>query len=339
MPRSALITGITGQDGAYLAKLLLEKNYKVYGGIRRTSTASDWRLKYFNIQNEIELVDLDLIEYSNIQEVIKKIKPDELYNLAAQSFVAASFTQPIYTSEIDALGPLRILEALRQYSSHTKFYQASTSEMFGSVAEIPQTEMTRFHPRSPYGVAKQFGHWMTINYREAHNIHASAGILFNHESPLRGEEFVTRKITKAIAEIKIGKRTELQLGSLDAKRDWGYAGDFVEAMWLMLQQHTADDYVVATGKTTTVRSFIEFSCASLDLKIEWSGDGLDEIGEIIGLEQRAKVVINRKFYRPAEVDILLGSAAKAENILGWKYKTDVEELAKIMTLADLKFAT
>lgn len=333
--KRALITGIRGQDGAYLAKLLLEKGYKVYGADRRSGDFSNWRLKELGIEKDIEYVYMDLLEFSNIFRVIEKISPDEVYNLAAQSFVGVSFEQPILTSEVDAIGVLRILEALRTVKPDTRFYQASTSEMYGKVQEIPQTEKTPFYPRSPYGVAKVFGHWITVNYREAYNMYACSGILFNHESPLRGIEFVTRKITYTLAEIKYGLADKLILGNLDAKRDWGYAPEYVEGMWLMLQQDKPDDFVLATGETHTVREFVEKAAEVAGFDIQWEGEGINtkaidrKTGKII-------VEVSPEFYRPAEVDILIGNPQKAKEKLGWEPKTKFEELVRIMMEADLK---
>ena len=299
MSKSAIITGIYGQDGAYLAKLLLEKNYKVYGFIARRSTPVDWRLKELEINDKIEFIEGDLTDLSSLIRAVEIAKPDEFYNLGAQSFVGTSWKQPILTAQSTGLGVLNCLEAIRIVKPDTKFYQASTSEMFGLIQEPIQSEKTPFHPRSPYGVSKLFGHWMTINYRESFNIFGCCGILFNHESPLRGIEFVTRKVTDAVARIKIGCQKDLHLGNIDAKRDWGFAGDYVEAMWRMLQQDKADDYVVATGKTTTVRDMCKIAF------------------DYVGLNYEDYVVIDPKFYRPAEVDILLGNPEKAKNILGW----------------------
>lgn len=315
--KKALITGITGQDGAYLAQLLLEKGYKVYGGVRRLSTPNFWRTDELGITNDIEIVDFDLLDSTNIIRVIQTIQPDEVYNLAAQSFVGVSFEQPLVTGDITGLGATRILEAIRIVNPKIRYYQASTSEMFGLVQEIPQKETTPFYPRSPYGVAKLYAHWMTINYRESYDIFACTGILFNHESPLRGEEFVTRKITKAVAEIKVGRRSELRLGNLDAKRDWGFAKDYVKAMWLMLQQDVPGDYVVATNETHTVREFVDIAFSA------------------VGLDYKDYVVIDPKFYRPAEVDILIGDASKAEKELGWKPKMKFAELVKFMVESDV----
>lgn len=318
MSKSAIITGIYGQDGAYLAKLLLEKNYKVYGFIARRSTPVDWRLKELEINDKIEFIEGDLTDLSSLIRAVEIAKPDEFYNLGAQSFVGTSWKQPILTAQSTGLGVLNCLEAIRIVKPDTKFYQASTSEMFGLIQEPIQSEKTPFHPRSPYGVSKLFGHWMTINYRESFNIFGCCGILFNHESPLRGIEFVTRKVTDAVARIKLGCQKDLHLGNIDAKRDWGFAGDYVEAMWMMLQQDKADDYVVATGRTTTVRDMCKIAF------------------DYVGLNYEDYVVIDPKFYRPAEVDILLGNPEKAKNILGWEAKTSLEDLIKMMVDADLR---
>lgn len=318
MSKVAIITGIYGQDGAYLSKLLLEKNYKVYGFIARRSTPVDWRLKELGINNKIEFIEGDLTDLSSLIRAVEIAKPDEFYNLGAQSFVATSWKQPILTAQTTGIGVLNCLEAIRIVKPDTKFYQASTSEMFGLIQEPIQSEKTLFHPRSPYGVSKLFGHWMTINYRESFNIFACCGILFNHESPLRGIEFVTRKVTDAVARIKLGCQKDLHLGNIDAKRDWGFAGDYVEAMWRMLQQNKADDYVVATGRTTTVRDMCKIAF------------------DYVGLNYEDYVIIDPRFYRPAEVDILLGNPEKAENILGWKAKTSLEDLIKMMVDADLR---
>ncbi len=318
MSKNALITGVTGQDGAYLAKFLLDKGYKVYGLARRTSTVTTERLQYFAIDQKIELIDGDLTDLSSIVRAIQIAKPCEFYNLGAQSFVHTSFNQPILTAHVSGIGVLHCLEAIRMTDIKVRFYQASTSEMFGKIKQSMQGEETPFHPRSPYGVAKLYGYWITVNYRESYNMFTCNGILFNHESPLRGLEFVTRKVTDAAARIKQGKQKELRLGNIDAKRDWGYAGDYVEAMWLMLQQDEPDDYVVATGKTTTVRDMC---------KIAFSH---------IGLNYEDYVVIDPKFYRPAEVDVLLGNPSKANDKLGWKPKTTLEELITMMVDADMK---
>ena len=332
----ALITGITGQDGAYLAKLLLKKNYKVYGTCRRSTSEKFTSLKHLNIDNKISYCDFDLLEFSNILETIAKINPTEIYNLAAQSFVPTSFNVPIVTTDINSLGALRILEAIRISKKNIKFYQASTSEMFGKVTQIPQTEKTPFYPRSPYGVAKLYSHWITINYRESYGIHASSGILFNHESPLRGKEFVTKKVTSALARIKKGSKEVLEVGNVLAKRDWGFAGDYVDAMHRMLQQKNPDDYVIATGKTHSVREFIDLSLKYLNFKYKWEGKGLNT--KVIDLDSKKTIVkINKSFFRPAEVDLLIGSPIKAKKNLKWKPKTELKELVKIMLDHDLKY--
>ena len=332
---TALITGIRGQDGAYLAKFLLEKGYKVYGADRRSGDSSNWRLKELGIEKDVEILYMDLLELTNIMRVIEKVEPDEVYNLAAQSFVGVSFEQPILTSEVDAIGVLRILEAIRTLKPDTKFYQASTSEMFGKVQEVPQTERTPFYPRSPYGVAKLFGHWITVNYRESFNIFACSGILFNHESPLRGLEFVTRKITYSLARIKYGLQDKLILGNLDAKRDWGYAPEYVEGMWLMLQQDEPDDYVLATGETHSVREFVEKAAELADFNISWKGEGVNTKG-IDRKSGRVIVEVSPEFYRPAEVDLLVGNPEKAKKKLGWIPKTKFGDLVAIMMEADLR---
>jgi GDPmannose 4,6-dehydratase len=329
----ALITGITGQDGSYLAKLLLDKGYEVHGGIRRIGVHSTGRLDEIGVTNDITLHDFDLLEFSNIQRVLEKVAPDEVYNLAAQSFVAVSFEQPIYTADVDALGTARLLEAIRVAGAGTRFYQASTSEMFGKVRAIPQNEETPFHPRSPYGVAKLYSHWATINYRESFDMFACSGILFNHESPLRGSEFVTRKVTRAFAEIAAGRQDHVELGNLDAKRDWGFAGDYVEGMWRMLQAGEVDDYVLATGQTWSIRDFLERAARYFGWNIVWSGNGVDEVGTDQGTG-KVLVRINPKFYRPAEVELLIGDASKAERALGWKPKVSFDDLVVMMAEAD-----
>jgi len=315
--KNALITGITGQDGAYLAQLLLSKGYKVYGTMARRSTPTTWRLDYLGITNEVEIIEADMVDSTSLLRAVKESKPCEIYNLAAQSFVGTSWNQPIATAEITGLGVLNLLEAVRLTDPSIKMYQASTSEMFGLIQEDKQSESTPFYPRSPYGVSKLFGHWMTVNYRESFNMYACSGILFNHESPLRGIEFVTRKVTDAVARIKLGKQNKLLLGNIDAKRDWGFAGDYVEAMWLMLQQDYADDYVVATGETTTVRDMCKIAF------------------EYVGLDYNNYVEIDPRFYRPAEVDVLLGNPEKANEKLGWKANTSLESLIHMMVDADL----
>ena len=318
MSKSALITGITGQDGAYLAKFLLEKGYEVHGLLARRATPTTWRLDYLGIREKVELVDGDLTDIASIVRALLACKPDEVYNLGAQSFVATSWAQPILTANATGLGALNILEAIRQVRPEAKFYQASTSEMFGKIQEPVQSEKTPFYPRSPYGVSKLFAHWMTINYRESFGIFGCSGILFNHESPLRGIEFVTRKVSDAVARIKLGVQKELRLGNIDAKRDWGFAGDYVKAMWAMLQQDEPDTYVVATGRTTTVRDMCRIAF------------------EHVGLDYEKFVVVDPKFYRPAEVDLLLGNPAKAKEKLGWEAKTSLEQLIHMMVDADLK---
>jgi GDPmannose 4,6-dehydratase len=337
MTRTALVTGVSGQDGAYLAQFLLTKGYRVVGALRRSSRNAIPRLIELKIANDVEFVDFDLAEITNIIRTLEKVQPDEIYNLAAQSFVALSFEQPLYTSDTDGLGPLRILESLRQAVPAARFYQASTSEMFGKAQTFPQDETTPFYPRSPYGFAKLFAHWATVNYRESCGIHASSGILFNHESPLRGREFVTRKITWSLARIRHGKLDMLELGNLDAQRDWGFAGDYVEGMWLMLQQDKAQDYVLATSETHTVRAFVEAAASRLQFDIEWSGSGLDERGT----DRRSGktiVGVNPAFYRPAEVDQLVGNPKKAQEVLGWRRKIGFEELVTLMVEAEDKRA-
>ena len=317
--KSARRTGITGQDGAYLAELLLKKGYAVYGLLARRSTPTVWRLAYLNILDKVNLIEGDLTDMSAIVRALKESHADEVYNLGAQSFVATSWQQPVLTANATGLGALNILEAIRLFSPETKYYQASTSEMFGGMKEHPiQSEETPFHPRSPYGVAKLFAHWSTINYRESYNLFGCCGILFNHESPLRGIEFVTRKVTDAVARIKLGKQKDLHLGNIDAKRDWGFAGDYVKAMWLMLQQDEPDTYVVATGRTTTVRDMCRLAF------------------ENVGLNYEDYVVIDPKFYRPAEVDLLLGDPSKAKRKLKWEPETTLEQLMAMMVEADLK---
>lgn len=316
-----MITGITGQDGAYLAKFLLNKGYKVYGVHARRSTDTLWRLRYLGIENSVNLISSDMTDSSSLIRCMNISEADEIYNLAAQSFVGSSWEQPILTANVTAIGVLNLLEAVRTTNSKARFYQASTSEMFGLIQEEKQSEKTPFYPRSPYGVAKLYGHWITVNYRESFGMHASSGILFNHESPLRGIEFVTRKVTDAVARIKTGKQEKLSLGNIDAKRDWGFAGDYVKAMWLMLQQDQADDYVIATGVTTTVREMCRIAF------------------DYVGLSYEDYVVIDPKFYRPAEVDILLGDPTKAKNKMGWEPETSLEELIHMMVDADLQRVT
>ena len=315
--RSALVTGITGQDGAYLAQLLLGKGYRVVGLHRRSSTTNTWRLQELGVLDKIELAEGDLGDSSSLEAAIENSEPDEVYNLAAQSFVVSSWGQPLYTADVTAMGVLRLLEAVRRVDKKIRFYQASSSEMFGQVAETPQRETTPFHPRSPYGVSKVFGYWITRNYRESYAMFACNGILFNHESPLRGIEFVTRKITDGVARIKLGLATELRLGNLSAKRDWGFAGDYVKAMWLMMQQDEPGDYVIATGESHEVGEFVQLAF------------------EAVGLDWRQYVVQDPKYMRPAEVDALLGDATLARNVLGWTPSTTFAGLIEMMVRADL----
>lgn len=329
--KKALITGVTGQDGSYLAEFLLEKGYKVYGMYRRSSVETFERISH--IKDKITLVEGDLTDMSSIMRIIEQTAPDEIYNLAAQSFVPGSWTQPEATANITGVGVLRILEAIRLINPKIKFYQASSSEMFGKVQETPQKETTPFYPRSPYGVSKVFGYWITRNYRESYNIFACNGILFNHESERRPTQFVTRKISNSIAKIKLGKQGCLELGNLDAKRDWGYAGDYIEAMWLMLQQDKPDDYVIASGETHSVREFVELAFERVGMKIRWEGKGVDEVGIC---NDEVVVKINPNFYRPAEVELLLGDSTKARTVLGWNPKVSFKELVNIMVDCDLK---
>ena len=315
MPKRALITGITGQDGSYLAEHLLGEGYEVIGMVRRSSTVTFERIAH--IQDRISTVQGDLLDQASMIDLLRTWKPQEVYNLAAQSFVQTSFGQPVLTGDVTGLGVTRLLDAVRIADPGIRFYQASSSEMFGKVVEVPQSETTPFYPRSPYGVAKLYGHWITVNYRESYDLHASSGILFNHESPRRGLEFVTRKITNTVAKIKLGKANELRLGNLEAERDWGFAGDYVKAMWLMLQQDTPDDYVVATGETHSVRKFCQIAFGH------------------VGLNYEDYVVIDEAFYRPAEVDLLIGTPAKAEAKLGWKPEVGFEDLVTMMVDADL----
>ena len=318
--KTAFVTGLTGQDGAYLAQLLLEKGYRVAGLVRRSSTAeiNDIRLKWLGIEKDVEFIDGDLTDLSGIMRAMKELKPDEIYNLGAQSFVKSSWQQPLLTGEVTGLGVTNILEAMRIEAPDARFYQASSSEMYGLIQEDMQSESTPFYPRSPYAVAKLYGHWITVNYRESFNLHASSGILFNHESPLRGIEFVTRKVTDGVARIKLGIEKELRLGNIDAKRDWGHSKDYVRAMWLMLQQDVADDYVVATGVTTTVRDMCRIAFKHVGLKMD------------------DHVVIDPDLFRPAEVDVLLGNPAKAKEKLGWEPTISLEEMITEMVDADLK---
>lgn len=335
--KKAIITGITGQDAAYLAELLLEKGYEVYGTYRRTSSVNFWRIEELGIEKHenLHLVEYDLTDQANSVHMVMKIMPDEIYNLAAQSFVGVSFEQPLATAHITGLGCVHLLEAIRIVNSKIRFYQASTSEMFGDVQEIPQTEKTPFWPRSPYGAAKMYAHWMVVNYRESYDMFASSGILFNHESPLRGLEFVTRKITDGVAKIKLGKLECIELGNIDAKRDWGFAKDYIEGMYLMLQADKPDTYVLATNRTETVRDFVTMAFKAIDVKLEWSGTAENEIATD---KATGKVVVkvNPKFYRPAEVDLLIGNPEKAKKELGWEPKCTLEELCDMMVKADLR---
>ncbi|MFI3300888.1 MAG: GDP-mannose 4,6-dehydratase [Candidatus Gastranaerophilales bacterium] len=338
MKKIAMISGITGQDGGYLAKFLLDKGYRVIGLYRRGATDTFSKLKEHGILEQVELKDFDLLEFSNICRLLKNYQPDEFYNLAAQSFVAASWEEPIYTAQADGMGVLYILEAIREFSPKTRFYQASTSEMFGKVQEIPQKETTPFYPRSPYGVAKLMAHWMCVNYRESFDVFATSGILFNHESPMRGKEFVTRKITAHFAELATGLTTNaLELGNLDAKRDWGFAGDYVEMMWLMLQQEKPDTYVIATGETHPIRDFVQEAGKIAGFDIKWEGKDENEVG-IDKNTGKIVVKVNPKFYRPAEVELLIGSPEKAESVLGWERKVDYKGLCKMMMEKDLERA-
>ncbi len=327
--KSAIITGITGQDGAYLAQHLIDQGIKVYGAIRRGGERTFWRLKYLGIENQIEIVELELSEFSQVFRLINAVKPDYFYNLGAMSFVGTSFDEPIYTQDVNFIGPLRILESIRLSNQNIRYYQASTSEMFGKVAEVPQTENTPFHPRSPYGISKLAAHWSVVNYREAYNIFASSGILFNHESPLRGNEFVTKKIVKSLHSIKKNKLKFFELGNLDAKRDWGYARDYVEGMKNILDLEAADDYVLATNETHTIREFCELAAQEFGYLIEWSGTGLDEIGRD-SKSKKIIIKINPKFYRPAEVDLLIGDYSKVHKATNWKPKTSFHDLIKLM---------
>jgi GDPmannose 4,6-dehydratase len=339
LPRKkALITGITGQDGSYLAELLLEKGYEVWGIIRRSSSFNTGRIDHLYKDPHEEDVRLklhygDLGDASSINQVLKKIRPDEIYNLGAQSHVKVSFDIPEYTGDVTGLGAVRLLEAMRELGLDAKFYQASSSELYGKVVETPQSETTPFHPRSPYAAAKAYAFYITKNYRESYGMFAVNGILFNHESPRRGETFVTRKITRAAARIKLGLQNRLYLGNLDAKRDWGYAGDYVEAMWLMLQAEVPDDYVIATGETHSVREFCDITFSHIGMPIRWQGRGIDEKG--VGPDGRVLIEVDPNYFRPAEVDLLLGDASKAKRDLGWQRRVGFEELAKMMVEADL----
>lgn len=333
--KKALITGVTGQDGTYLAKLLLDQGYHVVGAIRRNSHHELARHEAMGIAGDVELVDFDLSEINNITRTIREVAADEVYNLAAQSFVGSSWDQPIYVGDVNGIGVARILDSMRTYTPEARFYQASTSEMFGRVREVPQSEETPFHPRSPYGVAKVYGHFITVNYRESFGMHASSGILFNHESPLRGIEFVTRKITRGLAALKLNQGAPLELGNMDASRDWGFAGDYVRGMWLMLQQDEADDYVLSTGKTITIREFVNHACDAVGFTPEWSGAGVDEVCIDTNSGQTI-VTINPAFFRPAEVELLMGDPTKAREQLGWEPEVTIAELATMMVESDLR---
>jgi len=340
--KKALITGVTGQDGSYLAELLLGKGYEVHGVKRRSSSFNTGRVDHLYVDPHERETNFilhygDLADATNLMRLIQEVRPHEIYNLAAQSHVHVSFETPEYTANTDGLGPLRILEAIRLLGleRETRFYQASTSELYGQAQETPQSETTPFYPRSPYGIAKLYGYWITVNYREAYGIHASNGILFNHESPRRGETFVTRKITRAVAAIELGHQHTLFLGNLDAKRDWGHARDYVEGMWRILQQDTPDDYVLATGETHSVREFVELAFAEVGRPIRWEGEGADEKG-VDAKTGDVLVAIDPIYYRPAEVDVLLGDPAKAKRVLGWEHRTSFTDLVKEMIAADLK---
>lgn len=332
----AIVTGITGQDGAYLAQFLLGKGYSVFGTYRRTSSVNFWRIEELGIDKHpnLHLVEYDLTDLSASIRLLQSTEAKEVYNLAAQSFVGVSFEQPITTAEITGIGPVNLLEAIRIFNPSIRFYQASTSEMFGKVQAIPQAENTPFYPRSPYGIAKLYAHWMTVNYRESYGIFGSSGILFNHESPLRGREFVTRKITDGVAKIKLGKLNVLELGNLDAKRDWGYAKEYVEGMWHMLQVDKPDTYVLATNRTESVRDFVSMAFKAVGITLEYKGKDEQEIGIDVATG-KTLVRVNPKFYRPAEVDLLIGNSEKAKRDLGWEPKTTLEELCLIMVEADL----
>ncbi len=337
LEKIALITGITGQDGAYLAKFLIEKNYRVVGCYRRSSTLNFWRLQELEIydRSNLELVDLDITDPVSVSSAVRKYQPREIYNLAAQSFVASSFENPVTTTNINSLGPLYFLEAIRSVDKNIRFYQASTSEMYGLIQSSSQDESTPFYPRSPYAVSKLYGHWITVNYRESYGLFAACGILFNHESPLRGEEFVTKKITSAVARIKHGIQTTLLLGNLNARRDWGYAKDYVEGMWKILQAEKPENYVLATGKNESIRNFAKLAFKEAGIAIKFEGEKENEIA-IDTQTGNTMIRIDKKLYRPAEVDVLLGNPTKANNKLNWRAKTSIRELAKAMVAYDLK---
>jgi GDPmannose 4,6-dehydratase len=338
MARTALVTGITGQDGAYLSRLLLDKGYRVFGAFRRGASLNLWRLNELGISEaDLTFIPLELLEYANLRRAIAETEPDEIYNLGAQSFVGISFEQPLFTADVNSLGVTRMLEAIREVNPAIRFYQASTSEMFGKVQAVPQNEKTPFYPRSPYAVAKLFAHWITVNYRESYGLFGCSGILFNHESPLRGIEFVTRKITCGLARIREGLQDVVELGNLEAKRDWGFAGDYVEGIWRMLQQPEADDYVLATGTTTSVRRFCDLAAAVAGVDLAWEGAGMNTVG-VDRRSGKTIIRVNPKLYRPAEVDFLVGDATKACEKLGWSAKTTLPELVEMMVEADLRRA-
>lgn len=333
---TAFITGVTGQDGSYLAEFLLDKGYDVHAILRRSSVFTTQRIDHIFEHPRFHTYHGDLTDSSNLHTLLSKIKPDEIYNLGAQSHVAVSFEVPEYTAEVDALGTIRLLNAIKDLGQRPRFYQASTSELFGGLPETaPQSESTPFYPKSPYGAAKLYSYWITVNYREAYGLHASNGILFNHESPRRGETFVTKKITKAVARIAQGRQELLTLGNLDAKRDWGYAKDYVECMWLMLQQDSPDDYVIASGETYTVRQFVDMAFAEIGIELRWEGSGLNELG-IDRITGQTRVKVDPNYFRPAEVDLLWGNPQKAMKKLGWKPKTSIRDLIRIMVQYDLK---
>lgn len=334
--KRALITGITGQDGSYLAELLLEKNYEVHGLVRRSSNPNWNRISHLlEPHSQIHLHEGDLSDSSSLERIIQTVQPDEIYNLGAMSHVKVSFDMPEYTADVDGIGVLRILETIRRHNPSIRFYQASTSELFGKVQSIPQTEKTPFYPRSPYGVAKLYAYWILVNYREAYGLYACNGILFNHESPRRGETFVSRKITIAVAKISLGLQEKLILGNLDSKRDWGYARDFVEAMWLMLQQKAPQDFIIATGATTTVRDFVEWSFLEVGVQIRWQGAGVDEKG-LDAKTGKILVEVSAEYFRPTEVDLLIGDPSKAKKELGWEPRTSIRELIRMMIRSDLE---
>lgn len=335
--KKAFITGITGQDGSYLAEFLLDKGYEVHGTIRRSSVFTTNRIEHLRMKSNFHLHHGDLSDSSNIHLLLQKIMPDEVYNLGAQSHVAVSFEVPEYTANVDGIGTIRLLSAIRELGLKSKFYQASTSELFGGLPQsAPQSEKTPFYPKSPYGAAKLYAYWITVNYRESYGLYACNGILFNHESPRRGETFVTKKITKSVARIQKGRQNEILLGNLDAKRDWGYAKEYVECMWLMLQQEKPDDFVIATGETHTVREFVEFAFSVVNVEIIWSGLGIEEIG-VDKASGRVLVRVDPSYYRPAEVELLWGDASKALKRLGWKPKVSVQKLAAMMVRYDLEY--